>query len=683
MTEVQEHLEVDSEFLADIEPVLKRDSYGYHSHQRIFLKIHTYAPRTIARIATIVAQGGLSEELVPRGTACYAAHIPFVMQTLVDQGLAGMAYANFSRARFRRPLPDGGDAEELFGRASGDRMFVRGLEKLKPELFWPFQVAKRSTSKLEIDVFVNDILNGGLMEGEYAFVSKTLAVLWEEERLRTGTYPPRQKPAERTVKAGAHLADSGLREQLEKVMATDSQEASHVPEEVAEGLLASQRSIGSVSLPATYDDVLNVLDACAPYADSEDDMSIEEFEDEVDEILDPEFEDGVAHVPFHNQKADEQNVIAKTWADIAACSQTMSGKSEEGNTVDQDDAPQPKVRRTDGRVANNSGSQGSVFIDEVEEYPRSVTPDLARTKKHTSPRLKPEVEPSLKQIRIPKEGQWFTEAGHGLSAFGVSEEMTTAPLAVQKAVGSPINDDEIPQSGEPDGLDNMCHISLRPKEKPPSCSALMRERELGDAFTIRYTTPFYGDKEDEVEPKRAVGGLIIPVRGSGPAGYPPFPLYFDNTKIEVEILPRVVRPSEPPPTLSRLTRELIHASEPSDNSAEKGKQAIDSAGRQVYYNGTSTIRDSQIFSFDPAVDFMSHITERRDFPDSCDGDSDSSENNGLATPKGKPSQQGSIKTDDTLVQNRPLSPKYDEGFQQYVLPNQGKKKSCQLKRQLE
>lgn len=681
MAEVQDQSNIDSEFVADIEPVLKRDIYGYHPHQRIFLKVHTFAPRTITRIATIIAQRGLPEELIPQGAACYAAHIPFVMQTLVGHGLAGMAYVNFSRVRFRRPLPDGTGAGELFARPNGDRKYVKGLEQLKPELFWPFQVAKRATSELEIDVFPEDILNGGQMEGEHAFVSRTLAVLWEEERLRTGAYPPRQKLVERRVKAGGLLSESELRKRLEKVMAAGSQDASQVIEEGAASLLASQRDIGTASFPESYDDVLDVLDASAPYADVEEDMHIEEFADEVDEILDPDFEDEGAVAPANNQRKEDELGTEKTWADIAACTQKKPSSPKVGNELKEDDVVPSKRQRTNPVEEIDSSSRGSISTDEIEGDLGHTTPENELEKGRSVSQPREVYSVPKRNGDISEEGQRLVAPYSGLFNSAIDQESATATIAVQKLTDPVAMCVENAKRDIESDLKDIYHNFVRPRAKPPLCSTIMRERGVGDALTITYTTPFYGEKEDEVHSRKAFGGLIIPVRESGATGYPPFPIFFENTKTEVEILPRVVRPSETPPTFSQLKRGLTDTNGLSGDSAKHGKHAIDSAGRQVYQHGTVTIRDSQIFSYDPAVDFMPQNTEVGHPSIVCDEASDSSEMNGLVTPTGKSSQLESTQTDNSLVQNRPLSPKYDEGFQRYILPYQGTVNGKQLDEQ--
>lgn len=672
MAEVQDQSNLDNEFVADIEPVLKRDIYGYHPHQRIFLKVHTFAPRTITRIATIVAQRGLPEELVPQDTACYAAHIPFVMQTLVDHGLAGMAYINFSSVRFRRPLPDGSDAGELFARPNGDRKFVKGLEELKPELFWPFQVTKRSTSELEIDVFAEDVLNGGQMEGEHAFVSRTLAVLWEEERLRTGAYPPRQISIERHVKAGGHLSESELRERLEQVMAVGTRDASQVLEENAASLLASQRDVGSASFPESYDDVLNVLDASAPYADVEEDVCIEEFEDEVDEILDPDFGGDAAAAPVNRRCKDDELGVEKTWADIAACTQKKPVSPKVGNELSENDVYWSKRQRVNLPQESDSSFRGSISTDEVDDDFEHIASDHRLTKEQPTLQVRREVDLVPKRdAEVLEDGQWFVEPRSGFFKNVVGQESASTPLAVQQLTDPVTIYDENARGGAESDLNDICHNFVRPRAMPPLRSTIMLEPGIGNALAITYTTPFYGDKEDEVQSRRAFGGLIIPVRESGAAGYPPFPTFFDNMKTEVEILPRVVRPSETPPLISQLKRGLIDASNLSGNSAKQGKHVIDSAGRQVYQHGTGTTCDSQIFSFDPAVNFMPQIVKVRNPSTVCDEGSDSSEVDEFLTTTEKVSQPKSTQTDDTLVQNRPLSPKYDEGFQRYILPNQG------------
>lgn len=673
LTDLPDNPQNDIEFLADIEPVLRKDIYGFHPHHRIFLKIHTYAPRTIQRIATIIAQNGLPSDLIPPRTQVYAAHIPFVMQTLIDHGLAGMAYINLSNVRFRKPLPEGRHPSKLFSRPNSHRLFVDGLERAHPTLFWPFHVAKRSTSALEVDVFPSDILNGEGMDGDYAFVSRTLAGLWEEERLRTGAYPPRQKAQNRPVKAGAHLSDEMLKERVAELRAMDEVRHSQVVDEGLAEILTSQRDVGGLSLPASYDEVLRVLDASGTMSEDEGEVAIDQFEDDVDYIDDPDL-DEVGVLSLGGQRrgdSDECEEHDAAWDDIADCTQHAS-------TNDEGEETRVRVKRKESAENDHDASHrresdvvppGSISrlgVENVNEIADStlISREIGA---HT------DVQGADKKLLVDELGSadWRKTA----TQEGTSQEedvVNSTPPAFQQATGpSPLGCISPNASDQ----DITRYTYVRPLERPPVATDILSAAKVGSSLSIKYTTPFYGDKADEVHTRRAFGGLIIPVRESGAPGYPPFPQYFDNTKTPVEILPRVVRPSESPPTLSQLKRASVDAENPSGNREKQGKFAIDSAGRQVYQRGSTTVHYSQLFSYDPAVDFMPRVSINDEslIATVDNTPSGSSQEPGFATPQKEPALGPTIsQSNDNFVQNRPLSPKYDEGYQHFVLPNRGK-----------
>eukprot|EP00850_Spirogloea_muscicola_P013421 SM000091S24579 [mRNA] locus=s91:158707:170125:- [translate_table: standard] len=75
--------------------------YGFHPQERLFAKIVLYHPQEVKRIATILQSGAiLNRKFQP-----YEAHIPFLLQLLVDYNLQGMAHVNLSKVNFRPPLP--------------------------------------------------------------------------------------------------------------------------------------------------------------------------------------------------------------------------------------------------------------------------------------------------------------------------------------------------------------------------------------------------------------------------------------------------------------------------------------------------------------------------------------------------------------------------------------------------
>ncbi|XP_060966824.1 DNA polymerase zeta catalytic subunit isoform X2 [Cannabis sativa] len=76
--------------------------YGYHSSEELFVKIYLYYPHDVSRAANLLLGGGvLDKSLQP-----HEAHIPFILQFLIDYNLYGMGHVHLSKMRFRHPVPD-------------------------------------------------------------------------------------------------------------------------------------------------------------------------------------------------------------------------------------------------------------------------------------------------------------------------------------------------------------------------------------------------------------------------------------------------------------------------------------------------------------------------------------------------------------------------------------------------
>ncbi|PON37843.1 DNA polymerase zeta catalytic subunit [Trema orientale] len=82
--------------------VRARRFYGYRSSEELFVKIYLYYPHDVSRAANLLLGGGvLDKSLQP-----HEAHIPFILQFLVDYNLYGMGHVHLSKMKFRHPVPD-------------------------------------------------------------------------------------------------------------------------------------------------------------------------------------------------------------------------------------------------------------------------------------------------------------------------------------------------------------------------------------------------------------------------------------------------------------------------------------------------------------------------------------------------------------------------------------------------
>lgn len=89
-------------YIAHISLVKGVPFYGYHVGYRPFLKIYYTEPGLASRIADILLAGAvMSTPLQP-----HEAHLPYLLQFLIDYNLYGMSSIVLSGFHFRGPLPE-------------------------------------------------------------------------------------------------------------------------------------------------------------------------------------------------------------------------------------------------------------------------------------------------------------------------------------------------------------------------------------------------------------------------------------------------------------------------------------------------------------------------------------------------------------------------------------------------
>ncbi|CAM6089940.1 unnamed protein product [Calypogeia fissa] len=80
-----------------------RKYYGYYPNEQLFIKIVLYYPQEVSRMSTLLLSGGImNHKFQP-----YEAHIPYLLQILIDYNLYGMGHLHVSSVKFRNPLPQG------------------------------------------------------------------------------------------------------------------------------------------------------------------------------------------------------------------------------------------------------------------------------------------------------------------------------------------------------------------------------------------------------------------------------------------------------------------------------------------------------------------------------------------------------------------------------------------------
>uniref|UniRef100_A0A7N0V413 DNA polymerase zeta catalytic subunit n=3 Tax=Kalanchoe fedtschenkoi TaxID=63787 RepID=A0A7N0V413_KALFE len=192
--------------------VRARKLYGYFSTEELFVKIYLYHPQDVARAANLLLGGAVFDKCLQP----HEAHIPFILQFLVDYNLYGMGHVHLSKMKFRHPLPDR-VTQPCIENLLSDKLNCSSPSSKADSPVWisstvpaswrwqvpdtlssspdhKFQLVKRlSTCMLEGDSTTDEILN----QHHKVFLSQSqtcsdvkmvqsLIPIWEEEYERTG-----------------------------------------------------------------------------------------------------------------------------------------------------------------------------------------------------------------------------------------------------------------------------------------------------------------------------------------------------------------------------------------------------------------------------------------------------------------------------------------------------------------
>ncbi|GBG78283.1 hypothetical protein CBR_g26314 [Chara braunii] len=83
--------------------VRARPFYGYYPSDQLFVKIVLFHPQEVGRVASILQSGAVMD----RKFQPYEAHIPYLLQIMIDYNVYGMGFIHLSKVKFRLPIPDG------------------------------------------------------------------------------------------------------------------------------------------------------------------------------------------------------------------------------------------------------------------------------------------------------------------------------------------------------------------------------------------------------------------------------------------------------------------------------------------------------------------------------------------------------------------------------------------------
>ncbi|CCU82041.1 DNA polymerase zeta catalytic subunit [Blumeria hordei DH14] len=138
----------NSRFVARITLVKGIPFYGFHVGYKYFLKIHMLDPLVMTRLSDILRQGTIMKRIFQ----LYEAHIPYLLQWMIDYNLYGCSYINCSRVLFRAPVPQ-------FENLNHIPHLWHDLS-IPPDLIIKGETFPRiSYCSLEVDICVQDILN--------------------------------------------------------------------------------------------------------------------------------------------------------------------------------------------------------------------------------------------------------------------------------------------------------------------------------------------------------------------------------------------------------------------------------------------------------------------------------------------------------------------------------------------
>ncbi|XP_034191284.2 DNA polymerase zeta catalytic subunit [Osmia lignaria lignaria] len=141
--------------------------YGYHEKEHLFFKIYFYNPAMIKRAAELLQNGTiLNQSFQP-----HEAHIPFILQFMIDYNLYGMSLINLKYVKFRQSMYTEFKENE------------NSLSLADSQKYLPISIIRQSTCKLEADAQATEILNREDIQNGLD-LNPGIAAIWNEEKCR-------------------------------------------------------------------------------------------------------------------------------------------------------------------------------------------------------------------------------------------------------------------------------------------------------------------------------------------------------------------------------------------------------------------------------------------------------------------------------------------------------------------
>ena len=173
-------------YVAHISLVKGIPFYGFHVGYKFYLKIYLLNPLHMTRLADLLREGAVMKRVLQP----YESHMQYLAQWMCDYNLYGCGYIESSRVKFRAPIPDYLELENLL-HTWHDR-------SIPPEIVSD-EIPKLSHCALEVDICVHDIINRNGVEPRdihHDFVERirplpedvklvqSMAGLWKDETRR-------------------------------------------------------------------------------------------------------------------------------------------------------------------------------------------------------------------------------------------------------------------------------------------------------------------------------------------------------------------------------------------------------------------------------------------------------------------------------------------------------------------
>lgn len=137
-----------------------RPMYGYHERRHQFFKIYFYNPLMLKKACMLLQNANVLNRIYQP----HEAHIPYILQFMIDYNLHGMSFINIDKLQYR---------------------YDKNLNnyKIPQDLILPLNIIKMSICDWEVDILPENILNVNQKSNSQIATNPGIAALWEDERV--------------------------------------------------------------------------------------------------------------------------------------------------------------------------------------------------------------------------------------------------------------------------------------------------------------------------------------------------------------------------------------------------------------------------------------------------------------------------------------------------------------------